>query len=482
MRDAIPAFRYRRSLPVLALFLLILPACGGGDGGTDPLPTGEYSNTIQPIFNRSCIASCHSPGNTEDESELDLTTWDALILGSKNGEILIPFRPDQSHLIDHITGVATPRMPLSRDPLPNSEVDILERWVLDGARNDAGEVPYADLARKIYVANQGSDEISVLSLDGFLVTRIVTVGSDPASIESPHNIWLDGPGDRWYVTLISNPGQLAQYDAENDSLLGTVAVGNSPANGVTTSDGSKVFVTNWDETTGAIGYVTVVDAATMTVVETIQVGGQPHGIAISSDDTRLYTTNYHSDDISVVDLTQDPPVEISRIPVAADVNPLAPRQYLPNEVIPSRDGRFLFVVLNKAGRSDLRVIDLAGDSLYTVIPTGGAGFLADLTPDGTELYVADWNARSVTVINTTTLTRVATITDPYFAFPHGVAFTPDGRYALVTNENQSGAAPAHHPTEGGSPRGNITIIDTQTRQVVKAIDLEPFSAGIAVKF
>ncbi len=481
MRDAIPAFRCRRFLPVLALFLIILPACGG-DGGTDPLPTGEYSNTIQPIFNRSCIAGCHSVGNSEDESQLNLTSWDAVILGSKNGEILIPFRPDQSHMIDHITGVAIPRMPLSRDPLPNSEIAALEQWVLDGARNDAGDVPYADLARKIYVANQGSDEISVLSLDNLLVTRIITVGNSP-NLEGPHNIWLDGPGDRWYVTLINkNPGELWQYNAANDSLLRTVAVGSSPANGVTTSDGSTVFVTNWDETDGSIGFVQVVDAATMTVTGTIQVGGQPHGIAISRDDTRLYTTNYYTDDISVIDLTQNPPVEITRIPVAADVNPLTPKQYQPNEVIPSLDGRFLFVVLFQRDRSDLRVIDLAGDSLYTIIPTGGPGFLADLTPDGSEIYVADWGSRSVTVINATTFQREATIMDPYFAFPHGVAFTPDGRYALITNENQNGAAPAHHPTEGGGARGNITIIDTQTRLVVKAIDLEPVSAGIAVKF
>jgi len=479
MRGAFPAFRLSRFLPVVAVFSLILPGCGD-DGGTDPLPTGDYSNTIQPIFNRSCIAGCHS--DAIEERSLNMTTWEKLILGSVGGEILIPFRPDQSHMIDHIKGIAIPRMPLSRDPLPNSEIETLEQWVLDGARNDAGEVPYANLARKIYVANQGSDEISVLSLDNLLVTRIITVGTSP-NLEGPHNIWLDGLGDRWYVTLINkNPGELWQYDAANDSLIGTVAVGSSPANGVTTSDGATVFVTNWDETDGSVGFVQVVDAATMTVTGTIQVGGQPHGIAISEDDTRLFTTNYYTDDISVIDLTQNPPVEITRIPVAADVNPLTPKQYQPNEVIPSRDGRFLFVVLFQRDRSDLRVIDLAGDSLFTVIPTGGPGFLADLTPDGTELYVADWGSRSVTVINTATLQREQTLTSDFFAFPHGVAFTPDGRFALVTNENQDGAAPAHHPTEGGSARGNLAIIDTATRQVVKAIDLEPVSAGIAVKF
>jgi DNA-binding beta-propeller fold protein YncE len=78
---------------------------------------------------------------------------------------------------------------------------------------------------------------------------------------------------------------------------------------------------------------------------------------------------------------------------------------------------------------------------------------------------------------------VETLTDSTFSFPHGVAFTDDGRYALVTNENNTGDAPAHHcPDPANCNIGNVTIIDTVTREVVKTIDLEIQSAGIAVKF
>ena len=278
-------------------------------------------------------------------------------------------------------------------------------------------------------------------------------------------------------------GELWQYNAANDSFIAKVEVGASPANGVTSADGSTVYVTNWDDNDQENGTVQIVDAATMTVTGTIQVGGKPHGIAISDDGTRLYTTNYYPDNVSVIDLIPDPPVELTRIPVAPDAGPLNPGRYLPNDVVISEDGRFLFVVLFGASENDLRVLDLAGDTLYTVIPTGGRGFLADLTPDGDELWVADWSSRSVTVINTTTMLPEETLTDSSFAFPHGVAFTDDGRYALVTNENNSGdAPPAHHCTGTCDAIGNLTIIDTTTRKVVKKIDLEVQSAGIAVKY
>lgn len=382
--------------------------------------------------------------------------------------------------MDHITGFATPQMPLSRDPLPQAQIDILRDWINDGARNDEGKIPYSDSRRKIYVANQGSDEVSVIELDALVTMRIITVGST-TNLEGPHNIWLDTPGERWYVTLINaNPGELWQYDAATDEFLGKVAVGDSPANGVTTADGSTVYVTNWDQGTDRLGTVQIVDAATMTVTGSIRVGGRPHGIAISPDDTRLYTTNYYTDDISIVDLTLAEPAEIARIPIAADVSPSTPLKYQPNEAIVSPDGRHLFVPLFQADKDELRVIDLTGDSLLTVIPTGGPGFLADLTPDASELYVADWGSNTVSVINATTLALEATLADSNFSKPHGIAFSPDGRYAFVTNENRDGTAPQHHPTQGGGQNGNLAIIDTALRKVVKVIELEPVSAGIAV--
>jgi YVTN family beta-propeller protein len=154
--------------------------------------------------------------------------------------------------------------------------------------------------------------------------------------------------------------------------------------------------------------------------------------------------------------------------------------YQPNEVVVSPDDRFLFVALFQADRQEVRIVDLDGDSLYAVVPTGGSAFLEDLSPDGAELYVADWGSNTVSVVDPVGMTLLETLADERFSKPHGVAFSPDGRYAFVTSENRDGTAPEHHPGSPGGPNGNVAVIDTQTREVVKVIELGPVAAGIAV--
>jgi YVTN family beta-propeller protein len=93
-----------------------------------------------------------------------------------------------------------------------------------------------------------------------------------------------------------------------------------------------------------------------------------------------------------------------------------------------------------------------------------AGFLDPLgiaiTPDGTRAYVTNEGSASVSVIDTTTNTVVATI--PVFPgqVPIGVAIAPDGTRAYVANNF-----------------GGVSVIDTATNTVVATV---PFVGGLAV--
>jgi YVTN family beta-propeller protein len=80
-------------------------------------------------------------------------------------------------------------------------------------------------------------------------------------------------------------------DIATNTVVATIPVGVEPAGVAITPDGTRAYVTNF------VGTVSVIDAATNTVVVTIPVGQVPIGIAITPDGTRAYVTNENSNKV-----------------------------------------------------------------------------------------------------------------------------------------------------------------------------------------
>ena len=72
-------------------------------------------------------------------------------------------------------------------------------------------------------------------------------------------------------------------------------------------------------------------------------------------------------------------------------------------------------------------------TVTATIPVGNAPEGVAVTPNGAYAYVSNWNNSSVSVISTATNTVTATITG--FNKPTYVAVTPNGEYAYVSNTN-----------------------------------------------
>lgn len=431
-----------------------------------------YSHHIRPIFNQRCMsASCHN--SVDRANGLELTSWESLIRGSNFNEVIISGNAERSHLIEHITGKSKPRMPLGRDPLPENVINFLRRWIDEGAKNDAGQRPYEDLTKKVYVTNQGDDLISVISTEHNLVTRLIPVGDFPA-LDVPHNIFVDKQNQFGYVSLITT-GELWKFDVATDTFQGKIGAGRSPANVVVSPDGTKAYVTNWDVISDG-RTVQVIDTATMTVVKQLEVGLAPHGINFSHDGQFIYITNYLSDSISILRSTNDE--EVERVLLASDVNPIRSAKYQPLQIVLTPDDRYAYVSCFIS--DEVRVIDTAAKNVMAVVKVGKRPFLLEVTPDGQFVYVANQGSNNVSVIRVADNQVAATIESTSFANPHGIAFTHNGRYAYVTNENLDGSFEAHHPTEQGSNPGNVQVIDTATFAVIKTIEVEVDPTGVVV--
>src|SRR5262249_39778035 len=86
-----------------------------------------------PILRANCV-SCHKPGKTK--GGLDLTTHESLMKGAKHGAVIKPGDAKGSRLIESVCG-EEPEMPKEGEPLTAAEVDILTRWINEGAKPDA---------------------------------------------------------------------------------------------------------------------------------------------------------------------------------------------------------------------------------------------------------------------------------------------------------------------------------------------------------
>ena len=92
---------------------------------------------VRAIFEGKCL-ECHNPDKTK--GKLLMTTREAFLKGGESGHALIGVDAEKSELIKRLT---LPKdhddiMPPKNGPLPAAEIDVLRRWVAEGATWPAG--------------------------------------------------------------------------------------------------------------------------------------------------------------------------------------------------------------------------------------------------------------------------------------------------------------------------------------------------------
>lgn len=108
-----------------------------------------------------------------------------------------------------------------------------------------------------------------------------------------------------------------------------------------------------------------------------------------------------------------------------------------------------------AGGDEIAVVDLAQAKVIRRIVTGDYPHGLRLSPDQSELYVANVEDGSVSVIDTGSLTEVARV--PVGKAPVQVGFTPAGDQVYVSLRDEN----------------RVAVIDTSSREIVGKIDVGP---------
>jgi mono/diheme cytochrome c family protein len=131
-----------------AALALLIAAAAPSAQAADPAKPVSFVNEIAPILKEKCFG-CHGAKNPK--GKLDMTKYQSFRKGGTKDDPIAAGNPDDSYLMTVLTATDKKRMPPkeSGDPVPQKQIELIERWIQEGAKLDAGLKPESDLMREL---------------------------------------------------------------------------------------------------------------------------------------------------------------------------------------------------------------------------------------------------------------------------------------------------------------------------------------------
>lgn len=339
----------------------------------------------------------------------------------------------------------------------------------------------------VYVAAESDDEVSLVRFDGERaeVVRTTTVGLYPLETDGPHGVAVAPDGGHWFVSLAHGLpfGHLHKYTTGDDRRVGEVELGLFPASMQVARSG-LVFVVNFNLHGDPVpSSVSVVEAEAMAELARIPTCAMPHGSRLTADGLRHYSTCMMDDQLVEIDTRAlevrrrlfllpgreralDPGVTeaLGGTHAAAHGSPGETRCG-PTWAHPEPEGAFVYVACNR--NREVLEVDAAAWTVRRRFATGAGPYNLDVTPDGRLLVVTYKGAQAVGVWDLESGEELAAI-PTLRRLPHGIALTPDSRYAFISVEGV-----------GGEP-GTVEVIDLLELRRQAAVEVGKQAGGIAV--
>ena len=258
-----------------------------------------------------------------------------------------------------------------------------------------------------------------------------------------------GNGDN--TLRIVNPATL--------QVTATVSVGPDPHEVIASIDGSTAYISNYGG--GAYNTLTVVDLATKRLLPTIDLGALrgPHGLTFVGG--RVWFTAEAAKAIG----SYDPATrKIDWIMGTAqnrthmiNVSPDA------NRVVTTNVSSATVTIMEKSG-GGTATGPSTGDWNETVVPAGRGAEGFDVSPDGKEIWVANADDGTVSIIDVATKQVAATLAANVTG-ANRLKFTPDGKLVFISSLNKP----------------DVVVLDRATRKEVKRIRVGNGAAGILMQ-
>lgn len=292
---------------------------------------------------------------------------------------------------------------------------------------------------RLYVDDSGGNDIAVVDLAAGKKIGDITVGA------RPHGLAIQADGRRLFTTIESNH-TLRIIDTGSDKILATVPLTGRPNQCAVTPDGKYVVVPIRDGNSADI-----VDVAQRKVVKVLPVK-MPHNAVDEGSNRYAFVSSMGSDQIDLIDL--DKLQYAAHIPVGG-----VPRPY-----VVSRDGRTLYVAENDL--HGFAIVSVPERKLIKKVrmpsrhktpkerpyePSNTLTHGLALSPDGSELWVTSLLDNCLYIYDVKEGKIAGSV--PVGDGPNWVAFSPDGKYVVVSNAGTD----------------DVSIIDVRARREVARV-------------
>ncbi len=180
-----------------------------------------FESNVRPVLVEKC-GGCHGTGAESPAGGLSITTRESVLVGGDTGPAIVPGDPGGSLLIDAINYQGIYEMPPD-SKLTEAEIQILTRWIADGAAWPAYDRPHARISSKTFdLAARRSEhwcwqpvdavipptvkqsDWPLDPLDQFILSRLEEIDLPPAD-DADRRTWIR----RVYFDLIGLPPEPA---------------------------------------------------------------------------------------------------------------------------------------------------------------------------------------------------------------------------------------------------------------------------------
>jgi len=396
------------------------PGNGYGSGVTLTQTGGTIGSTVIYV----CSAASATPGNISGHVTLTspgTTSQAVVVTGTVNALPIVNAVPPQT------VGSGTATTAVNFTGTGNSYTWVNNTPGIGLAANGAGNIaPFTalnagnspltatlmvtpELSGFAYIANSGSNTVSVINTTTNEIATTITVASQP------YGVSVSPDGSKVYVTNELS-SSVSVINTSTNTVTATIPVGQFPISVTESPDGNTVYVVNDQSST-----ISVINAGANIVEAVIPICVQSTGIAVSPDGSKLYLSCAASGTVTVINTATN--TVITTIPVGNS----------PGGVSLSPDGSKIYVA--NTNDNTVSVINSLTNTVQALIGVGSQPFGVSVSPDGSRIYVANSASNTVSVINTTTNTVVSTIT--VGSQPYDISVSPDGSKVYATNNGSN---------------------------------------------